>query len=784
MIDPGFQMLLGVGAPFAAALGVVAVGRALGSLSGWIVLAAAAASVVLLGDLAVGGQLPTKFHAEWMPSIGVAFDLRGDPFGLFFALLVAGVGVLVAAYSIAYLGGEPPVRSRRYYAALATFMGSMLGVALADDLILLFVFWELTSLSSFVLIGHRFEDDDAKAGAVKSLLVTGLGGLVMSVGFLLVGQIAGTFSLSTIASDPSRIRALFDSPLANAALLCILCGAFTKSAQFPFHFWLPRAMVAPTPVSAYLHAATMVKAGVFLIGRMLPIFGGLALWAPVLITVGTVSMLLGAWQTSRENDLKAILARSTGATLGLMVLLYGLGAADQDALQMLSHAMYKGALFLVVGIVEHHAHTRDLRKLGGLARELPLAFAVFSVAALSMAGLPPMSGFLAKEGFYAALLAVPATTLAPWAKALVLAASVISSAFLAAAAWRMTSGIFLGPSPQSHHDDHSEHRAESLLVVSPLVLASAALGLGLLGVTSWTAQFASRVSSVAGADLHVSTIPHLGGPLYASIVAMALAVALYAARRHLASVADRFGEKPNADAVWDRGISFLMSAGDAFSSRWENGSLRWYLGATIATLPLLCLYTMNAVGLSFRDIHVSLEEMSWYGLTTCVMLAVATIAAVRARTRLGAAITVTMVGFVVAMLFVVYRSPDILLTQVLIETVSTIFLLLVLVHLPPFHLPDLTATARLVNGALSAAVGICVAGLLLLVMTPGMRETDNISTRPGGLLSQSLSEGGGANAVNVIIVDIRAVDTTGEITVLVVVGLCIFGLLRSRRRTA
>lgn len=782
ILDSGLQLLCGVGLPLAAALLLLVAGRALGRLSGWVLLAAAVGSVGLLGSLALSpGPAPT-FHYEWMPAIGVNLDLKGDPFGLFFALLVSSVGVLVTTYAIAYLASEPPVMQRRFFAALGTFMGAMLGVAVADDLILLFVCWELTSLSSFTLIGYHYDNDAAKAGSVQALLVTALGGLVMSVGFLLVGQVTGTFSLSAILARPDTVAALLASPVAAIALLCILTGAFTKSAQFPFHFWLPRAMVAPTPVSAYLHAATMVKAGVFLIGRMLPLFGESPLWTPVLVTVGTTTMLLGAWQSSRENDLKAVLARSTAAVLGLIVLLYGLKAADQDALQMLSHALYKGALFLVVGIVEHRTHTRDLRNLGGLGRRMPVVFAVFAVAAMSMAGVPPLLGFLSKESFLETVLEAPG--LAAWAAPLVLAASVLSSAFLVAAAWRLTSGIFLGQPRRPHADGHDGDHAEPMLVGPPLALAAGALGLGLFGATPWTGEFVSHFASRAGSHLHLSVIPHLGAPLLLTLTAFAMAALLHTARVPLGAFADRLRGAPSADAIWDGAIAGVMRIGESFSVRWENGMLRWYLGATLAAVPLLCWWSLGRVGLSMRDIRVSLGDVSGYGVMCCAMLAIATLAAVRARTRLAAAITTTIVGFVVAMLFVVYRSPDILLTQVLIETVSTIFLLLVLVHLPPFHLPDLHAGERLVNGAVATAVGASVTGLLLLAMTPGLRELDNIATRPGGLLSKALAEGGGSNAVNVIIVDIRAGDTMGEITVLVVVGLTIFGLLRARRRPA
>ena len=780
-------LLLSVSLPFAAGALVALLGRRLGRLDGLPVLAAALASFGGLASLLTSGGPAPSLRLGWLPALGVEFALRGDSFGLFFALLVSGIGVLIATYALGYFTEEDPLRRRRFFGALACFMGAMLGVALADDLILLFVFWELTSLSSFVLIGHRFQDEDAKAGATSALLVTALGGIVMSVGFLLVGQVAGTFSLSTLAADPERIARLLASPLVDVSLLCILVGVFTKSAQFPFHFWLPRAMVAPTPVSAYLHAATMVKAGVFLLGRMFPLFGEAELWTPVLVTVGTVTMLLGAYQTSRETDLKAILARSTGSTLGLIVLLYGLGATDQDALQMASHALYKGALFLIVGVVEHRTHTRDVRALGGLRKTMPLAFAAFSLGAISMAGIPPLFGFLAKETFYAEVLETSALGGHGLAWGLVLAASVTSSAFLACAAWRMTSALFLGTMPEElaagMHHEHG-HGQEALLAGPPLVLALAALGLGVLGATPLTGEWMSALSSRADVHLHLSSVPHLGGPLFASLTALVLAAVFYRARHAMAAAVEPLGHLPRAGTLWDAGIAGIMGFGEAFSSRWENGSLRWYLGATLVSLPLLSFYALHQVGLSWRDIHTSLADLSWYGLLCCGLLAAATMAAVNARTRLGAAIATTTIGFIVAMLFVVYRSPDILLTQILIETVSTIFFLLVILHLPQFRLPDLSSGSRLVHGAVSAAVGISVSTLLLLVMTPGLREPDNVATRPGGLLSLALAEGGGANAVNVIIVDIRALDTTGEITVLVVVGLCIYGLLRTRRRTA
>jgi NADH:ubiquinone oxidoreductase subunit 5 (subunit L)/multisubunit Na+/H+ antiporter MnhA subunit len=601
----------------------------------------------------------------------------------------------------------------------------------------------------------------------------------MSVGFLLIGQVAGTFSLSLLASDPARIERLLTSPLGTWALVLVLCGAFTKSAQVPFHFWLPRAMVAPTPISAYLHAATMVKAGVFLAGRMLPIFGASPLWLPVLVTVGGATMLLGAYQAIRETDLKAILARTTASTLGLLFVLYGIAAAEQDALQMLNHALYKGALFLVAGIVDHYAHTRALGRLGGLRRELPIVFAACLLAALSMAGVSPLLGFPAKESVYSAILHGEGLAPYPVARALVLLATVTASALIVATAYRLTAGIFLGPRSARAARGHAP---PVLLWFSPALLAGLCLGIGALVGNPSIGRALAALSSASSAGLELSVLPHLDGALLASLATWALAVVLYRMRERIAGVGDRFAGV-SAYGVWQGLLAAVVRVGEVFSRRWENGSLRWYLAGTALALPALMAYAFSALDLSSRAIQVDVGEVPWYGLLYCALLMVAALITVSARTRLAAAIASSAVGFLVAMLYVVYRSPDIVLTQILIETVSTIFVLLVLVHLPQFPARDLTPGARLLHGGIAVSVGGTIALLLLLVMTPGLRETDNIATEPGGLLSLALAQGGGANAVNVIIVDIRALDTNGEITVLVAVCLCIYALLRSRRKS-
>jgi multicomponent Na+:H+ antiporter subunit A len=775
--DPSILLPVGILLPFAAALLIVLLGRAVGRVAGWIVLAAALGSVAaLLAACAAGTD---TFTTTWLPAIDVAFALRADGFGFLLAFLVSGIGALVTLYSLGYLADEPPDRARRYYAALAAFMGSMLGIALADDLILLFVFWEITSLTSFLLIGFHAEESEAKAGALTALQVTALGGLVMSVGFLLIGQVAGTFRLSHIAADPALVASLVGSPVGTAALLLVLIGAFTKSAQVPFHFWLPRAMVAPTPISAYLHAATMVKAGVFLLGRLHPVFGAAPLWMPLLVGVGTISMVLGAYQALRETDLKAILARSTASMLGLITALYGFGATGADSLAILNHALYKGALFLVAGIVDHHAHTRSLEELGGLRRALPIAFVACMLASLSMAGLPPLLGFVAKEEFFVTLFHGVHLAGHPVLQGVMLLAGLGMAACMTAVAGKLTLGVFLGPERPRHSEAHGA--AGLPLWPAPLLLALGALALGLAALGPFTRALVVATASGYAGRPHVSLVPELGAEFSASLLALALGGLLYVQRDRVAAWQRHLAVLPSASRVWDALMTGIARVAEAYSARWQNGSLRWYLAATALTLPALCVPVLRAGGLSWRAIGTSFAELPWYGFCFCALLTVATVAAVRARTRLAAAITMTTIGFLVSMLFVVYRSPDILLTQILIETVSTIFVLLVLAFLPTFRKQDLPAFTRLVHLGVSAAFGITITLLLLLAMTPGLREPDNIAVRPGGLLSLALAQGGGRNAVNVIIVDIRAMDTTGEITVLVVVGLCIYGLLRSRR---
>jgi len=781
MNGPDLLLPVIIGLPFVAAALALAGGRVVGRRIGVVMPLAAATSFLLALRLAglPSAHEPPLFRYDWIPALQIGFTLRGDGFGLFFALLISGIGVLVGVYALAYLSDLGGSRLGRFYAALAAFMGAMLGVALADDLILLFVFWEMTSLTSFVLIGFWYEQDIARRGAVTALLVTALGGLAMAAGFVLVGQVTGTYSISGLVASPDLRQTLGSSPLFLPALLLVLLGAFTKSAQVPFHFWLPGAMVAPTPVSTYLHAATMVKAGIFLLGRMLPIFGTADAWFPIVTTIGLATLCLGNYRAFRETDLKGLLAFTTVGALGLVTMVYGLRAADLDALQILSHATYKGALFLVVGIVEHAAHSRNLRDIGGLRTRLPITFTIAVLAGLSMAGWPPLLGFLAKESLYAELLDNAALGTLTGLRPAVIAAVVVANAFLFGATCKLIFGVFFGPLRVAARDgDHHDDGESPGLWLPPAILVLLALGLGLGGLTSTTEQLVSRFSSDPHAHLHVGLIPTHLGPLVLSMVTTALGVALYVGRGVVDGWQRSLAVLPSMQSVWDHGIEGVTAFATGYSRRWQNGSLHQYFSVILASTTGLTVFALLRGGLVFRATPMGFDNLTWYGLALAGLLLGAVYAVVTATTRLAAALALTAVGFMVALVFVVYRSPDIVLTQILIETVSTIFVLLVLYFMPVFrpHVPS--AGVRAWNRGLSVAVGLVMFGLIVLCTSPGFRETRNLGQ---DYLARSLTDAGGQNAVNVIIVDFRAMDTQGEITVLVVVGLCIFGLLRARR---
>jgi multicomponent Na+:H+ antiporter subunit A len=755
-----------------AGLGILAAGRR--AQRGALAIAALPA-VATLAWLAVeasgvlGGDAVTQAVA-WVPELDVNLVLRLDGFAALFVLLIAGIGVLIFAYSARYL---PPAGDDlgRLIGLLVLFAGSMLGLVLADNLIVLFGFWELTSFTSFLLIGNEHTSSRARAAALQALLVTSTGGLAMLAGFVLIGEAAGTYRLSAVLADPPGGAAV------AVGLVFVLVGAFTKSAQYPFHSWLPGAMAAPTPVSAYLHSATMVKAGVYLVGRFAPAFAGVAVWRPLVVTVGLVTMVAGGLRALRQHDLKLLLAFGTVSQLGFMIVLLGIGTAPAlvaGCALVLAHGLFKAALFMVAGIVEHQAGTRDLRRLRPFGRRWRPVAVVTAVAAASMAGVPLTFGFIAKEEDFAALAEGPFS----WS-GLVLALVVVGSTLTAAYSLRFAWGA-LGLAGDR---DRAAKAAEPAGVPppGPAFLAPAALLAGftlVLGVAPalvdrW-AGGAARALDPAVAPVHLALWHGINLPLALSAVALAGGAALFAARRRVAPVLAAGGRLPSGADGYRAILRGVNAGADRLTAVVQNGSLPVYAGVILTTAALLTTGALVAGG-------------GWPGwpalvgsaghVAVCAALLVTAVAAAAVHRRFSAALLVGATGYAMAGLFVVQGGADLALTQVAIETLSTVLFVLVLRRLPDRFESRAPIGRRAVRAGVAVAVGVTVFALALTAS--GNRDAEPIS---GEMVERAVPDGGGRNVVNVILVDFRGFDTLGEITVLSAAAIGIVALARAGRR--
>jgi multicomponent Na+:H+ antiporter subunit A len=705
----------------------------------------------------------------WVPAMGLELRLVLDGLSLFFALLVSGIGTLIVLYTGAYMAGDASMG--RFLMALFVFMGAMLGLVLSDNILTLFLFWELTSVSSYLLVGHKHEYAEARRGAQMGLLITFGGGLGLLVGLVILGAIAGTSTISAINASGDLVRA---SPFYGAALALICLGCFTKSAQFPVHFWLPNAMQAPTPASAFLHSATMVKAGVFLLARLAPAMGGTELWAIVLSGVGATTMLVGAVVALRKDDIKGLLAYSTVSMLGTLVLLVGMGGPEAPAALIamtLGHALYKGALFMLAGAVDHEAGTRKLSQLGGLRATMPRTFWLTVLAALSLAGLPPVFGFVAKEEL---LYAATSSALRPGLGLAVLLAVVVSAVLSVIAAWRLISGVFLGP--RGAGIKQHAHEAPLAMLVGPgvLTLLSVALPFGLLDPLERLLLPAVQAVGGAEASIGLYLIPSLGLPLLLSVIAIALGVALARFAPAIARMRSPLPPWLSGDAAYDGAVSGMLAGATRFTRAIQNGRMRSYLlwsmlALVAAVLPALLLWGLNGVALP------SLAGVQPYELVTALLIPVGVLATITARSRLGAIISAGIVGAMVAFLFVIYSAPDLALTQLLIEVIATVFFMLVFALLPPAFERLSGPRTRMRDGLVAAVVGITMGSV-----TYAAASSQAFPSISGAFRAESLAEAFGANVVNVIIVDFRGFDTLGEITVLFIALLGIFAMLRLR----
>ncbi|MEP3053160.1 monovalent cation/H+ antiporter subunit A [Ascidiaceihabitans sp.] len=705
-------------------------------------------------------------RVDWMPQLGLNMTLMLDGLGFFFALLILGIGLLIIAYARHYLSRDDNMG--QFFTYLLLFQGAMVGIVLSDNILLLLVFWELTSLSSFLLIGYWKHLPEGRQGARMALTVTGMGGLAMIGGMLILGQIAGSYDLSVILQNRELIQA---DPMYLPALILILLGCFTKSAQFPFHFWLPHAMAAPTPVSAYLHSATMVKAGIFLMARMWPVLSGTPEWFVIVTTAGLITMVLGAVIALFKHDLKALLAFSTVSHLGLITMLLGTGTAFgamAAVFHILNHATFKAALFMSAGIVDHETHTRDIRRLGGLGKLMPVTFAIVTLAALSMAGIPFLNGFLSKEMM---LEEANHTVLfnTPW---LVPAVATFGSLFSAAYCFRLIGHTFLGPV----RDDYpsTPHDPNTGLWMPPAILVVLVVA---IGVAPFLAEpfvktvTASLLGDAADVPKNYFKIWHgLVPALYMSIIAVVGGLVLMVVYKPLQKLWD-VAPRPEAKTIFEALIDAVARIAKTVIHSSHNGAFTRY--ATIATVAIVLAgyyaWTTGTVGPATRD----MQAAGPVPLAGWAMLVAATVGLVLLhRNRLLALILIGIVGLMVSVGFVYLSAPDLAMTQFTVEVVTIILLLLALNFLPNKTPVESTVLRRLRDGGVAVAGGLATFALAYHYM---LRDPVAASISEFHL-ANSYKGGGGTNVVNVILVDFRGFDTYGEIIVLGIAALLIYAL--------
>jgi len=733
------------------------------------------ALVMMLAPPVFSAQVP-MWSVPWIPSLGLDLHFRADGLAWLFALLITGIGLLVVIYAAWYLDPEEP--SPRFFTFLLMFMGAMLGIVLSGNLLLLVLFWELTSLSSFLLIGWWHRRDEAREGARMALAITGAGGLCLLAGVLLLGHIVGSFSLDAVLAAGDVIRA---HPLYETALVLVLLGAFTKSAQFPFHFWLPHAMAAPTPVSSYLHSATMVKAGVFLLARLYPALGNSEPWFWIVSSAGLATLLVGAYIALFKHDLKGLLAYSTVSHLGLITLLFGLDsplAVVAGVFHIMNHATFKAGLFMSAGIIDHECGTRDMRRLGGLMKLMPFTATLGMVAAAAMAGVPLMNGFLSKEMFFTEAVARNAPGLMAW---LLPVGATLAGILGMAYSLRFVHDVFFNGSPKAL--DVTPHEPPFFMRLPVLLLVVLCLVVGL--APQWAAGPTLAVAAQAalyggpGTALPAYKLSLWHGfnlPLLMSVIAVVGGIALYFGLQKFVNL-HRLDKLP----LWVRGggreaFGALLDAGVALArgatARLQSGRLQHYLLALVGMALLAGVWPFlqsmpaaNEAPLHFDGLSPGVAAVGVIGIAMTLATAVFH------RQRLVALLLLGAVGLVVCLAFAWFSAPDLALTQLLVEVVTVVLMMLALHWLPAESPPVRERKLAGVHAALAVACGVGATALVWLVIAAPF---DSISPF---FLERSAPEGGGTNAVNVILVDFRAFDTLGEIAVLGIAAVTIHSLL-------
>lgn len=738
-----------------------------------------------------GGHAISSF--DWIPSLGISFVSYIDGLSLLFTLLITGIGALVVLYSIFYLNKDRE-QLGNFYVYLLMFMTAMLGIVQSDNLISLYLFWELTSISSFLLIGYWYTKDRSRFGALKSMLITVFGGLMMLGGFILLGIMGDTFSIRELIANASNVAGQEYFVL---ALILILLGAFTKSAQFPFYIWLPDAMEAPTPVSAYLHSATMVKAGLYLVARFTPIFAVSEVWIWLVTGIGLLTLLWGSIFAVKQTDLKAILAFSTVSQLGLIMSLLGASAISYHVdvntalfqfvgfaaiFHLINHAVFKGSLFMVAGIVDHETGTRDIRKLGGLMSIMPISFTVAFIGSMSMAGLPPFGGFLSKELFLTSMLALKDFELfnfSTWGIVFPVLAW-IASVFTFVYSFYFVFKTFAGKRKGEILEVELKEAPVGMLI-SPVILAILVVVIffipNMVGSTfvnpAVVAMQSGLYSNPSDVGVHVSAWHgHVTPELLMTLGIVILGAVLFLTMPKWQKVYDLQPQSFTLNAIYDSLMVAAEKSMNRLSRLYMTGILRTYLMYIFSSIVVITLWSLFTKEAFLVDIG-SFTPINGYGLLIAVILTISVLILLKAKNRITALIALGGVGYSVALFFVIFKAPDLALTQLVIETVSVALFLLAFYHLPKFKNHSESRGFRLGNFIVALGVGVTMT--LVALSAHSQKLIPSISQFYKDTV---YTEAGGGNIVNVILVDYRGFDTLFEIAVLAIAGIGVYSMIR------
>lgn len=735
--------------------------------------------------------------ANWIPSLGINFTAYIDGLGLLFALIITGIGALVVLYSIYYLSKEKE-KLNTFYVYLLMFMGSMLGVVLSDNLIVLYTFWEFTSLSSFLLIGFWYKREKSRYGAQKSMMITIFGGLLMLGGFIMLNIMTNSFSIREIIG---QVPDMVQHELFVPALILILFGAFTKSAQFPFYIWLPDAMEAPTPVSAYLHSATMVKAGIYLVARFSPVFAGTPEWFWIVSAFGIVTMFWGSFNAVKQTDLKGILAFSTVSQLGMIMSMLGVGSAalaldsiDNSVytvatlaavFHLINHATFKGSLFMVVGIIDHETGTRDIRKLGGLMSFMPITFTISIIGAFSMAGLPPFNGFLSKEMFFTSMIRVlemdifNLETIGFLLPVIAWVGSIFTFIYSMVLVFKTFTGKY-----QPEKLKKKPHEAPIGMLISPIILASLVVIFfffpNLLAYTLIEPAMASIIPGLLGNEehfhVHISQWHGANLELYMTIGVILVGTLAYLSLEKWRGVYRLTPKKLTLNKGYDAAMRSLDKSSAKITNFYMTGYIRDYL-AYIFTFFIIIIGTSLVLKEGFSFSLNGTAPIGIYESVLALVMVIGTITVLLAKSRLTSIIALGSVGYSLSLFFVLFRAPDLALTQLCVETVSVALFLLCFYHLPEFKKREKKVRFKITNLLISLGVGTIVT--ILALSANSQRISETISSY---YIENSYELAGGKNMVNVILVDFRGFDTLFEITVLGIAALGIFSMIRLQIR--